>query len=51
MRIKHVFLQCTCTYLNEGDGREKTGGYKSMLSGKSLMAELLEQASQWHEMS
>ena len=44
MRIKHVFLQCT--YLNEGGGREKIGGYKSLLSGKSLMAERLEQASQ-----
>ena len=44
MRIKHVFLQCT--YLNEGDGREKIGGFKSIVSGKSLMAECLEQASQ-----
>ena len=44
MRIKHVFLQCT--YLNEGDGREKIGGFKSIVSGKSLMAEWLEQASQ-----
>ena len=38
------FLQCT--YLNEGGEREKTGGYKSLLSGKSLMAEWLEQVSQ-----
>ena len=37
--------------LNEGGGREKIGGYKSLLSGKSLVAEWLEQASQWHEMS
>ena len=35
-----------CTYLNAGGGREKIGGYQSFLSGKSLMAAWLEQASQ-----